>query len=298
MGRKIVVCVLLAACLLIVPCTTASAAEGAVSVTDKLLFTSSGTSTGWKLEGDYYIGSAQPLYNLYNPSRAMFEEYFYTEFTSGSYSLFFKGYCDIEDKTLGFRFAYTDGTVSEYVYIDSSSEIQYSLHSDPNKVVSRIDPGYGHSNTVYLRDLILVKNIEPLSTYTNVIPSDIVDMFRDVISNESIMSSYVACCNDNNTYSLFVGDISMKGNTFVSDTFVKCYKLFPDSETSDLIYQVSDVSGLKIDASNKIVYSNLGNYPGLIRRGEIYEVVQTILIAAIGLCFIVSSIFGSCFRRK
>ncbi len=296
MGRKIAVVFLSAILLFSALAVTVNAESSGLDFDlDRFLTTPSGKSTGWKYENGYYCGNTNALSYYYALAGPGFEKPFISGFLPDSQYIFsFYGYTEnfIDDISLTIALDYTDGSRSLKSFTFSSSEEYFSFTSTPGKTLSHIQFGSPNHSYVYIRDFEVVRRFDDMSSYDNVIPNDIVDVFRDIVADQSILSDYVACCTKEGEYSLFIGNIGYKNSKFSSEEKIKLISLKSD-ENNKLVYSSQTVSGLTLFTEGKVIYSNLGDFPNLIRRGEVYEILQTILIVIIGCCILISRIFGA-----
>lgn len=132
--------------------------------------------------------------------------------------------------------------------------------------------------------------------YNGNLSSTQITYFRDMLGNRSILDNYVVFRDDQNVYRMVVGKISLNGNKFISDESCDVYTLQTGTGTSNY-YTLSKetISNLILTTNNLVVYSDLGFYPQLEERGQKYEILHTILIVIVCVCFVVRSIF---FYRK
>lgn len=120
-----------------------------------------------------------------------------------------------------------------------------------------------------------------------------IQYFRDILSGISITENYVVFRSGQYEYKMVVGDIVQNNGLFTSETECDVYTFSQtDSGYSGYYtYNVSTIDSLVVDSENKIVYSDLGNYPQLEERGARYEVLTTILIVAICVGYVCRCIF-------
>lgn len=295
MGRKIAVVFLSAILLFSALAVTVNAESSGLDFDlDRFLTTPSGKSTGWKYENGYYFGSPSSLRTYYGYNVSTSEGSFINNFEQGSryiFSFFGRGVSS-DNETLKLLFKYDDGTTDLLTIFSSQEDEYYSYTSAAGKNLTGLYFTYNSGTYVYIRDFEVVRRFDDMTSYDNVIPNDIVDVFRDIIADQSILSDYVACCTKEGEYSLFIGNIGYKNSKFSSDEKIKLISLKSD-ENNKLVYSSQIVSGLSLFTEGKVIYSNLGDFPNLIRRGEVYEILQTILIVIIGCCILISRIFGA-----
>ena len=120
--------------------------------------------------------------------------------------------------------------------------------------------------------------------------------FRDILGGQSILDNYVVFRDGQYSYKMVVGDIVYNNNTFTATETCKVYSINTSSGyNSYYTYNQETIDNLVLTTSNKIVYSDLGNYPQLEERGQKYEILQTIILCIAGCCYIIRNIF---YHRK
>lgn len=119
--------------------------------------------------------------------------------------------------------------------------------------------------------------------------------FKDIISNQSMLSDYVAFRSGQYTYTLAVGDLDFDGD-FYGNGKIKIYEFDTESSGygSNLTYAVTNDSNFELLTSNTILYSNLGDYPNLIERGANIETIQTILLGILMCSIVINRVFRKC----
>lgn len=137
------------------------------------------------------------------------------------------------------------------------------------------------------------------SAYDGNISTSQLTYFRDIVSNIGINDSYVFFRANQYDYKLVVGSLKNDGATFIANPsdYVTIYNL--DTETSynsAYSYDVSREQNFSLDASDKLVYSNLGNYPSLDERGTYYAFATFFVIVVIGICALIRPLFNFVLR--
>lgn len=145
-------------------------------------------------------------------------------------------------------------------------------------------------SSAFAHDIYTDGNIS--STYTTI--------FQDL--NLSPFDDYVYFRSGQYEYTLIVGDIELNGSRFSSSEIVTNYTINTQSGTgygnNIYKYTVTEENGFDLNASNYLVYSNLGSYPQLTERGESYELLTAFLLClALGL-YVLRSVFWFCLRAK
>lgn len=120
------------------------------------------------------------------------------------------------------------------------------------------------------------------SPYDGTISTTYVDIARDCLWNLGWFDNYVFWREGQYSYVFAYGDISLSGTTFIGDNSTILRITAPTNYSGAL--QVSNTEGsFTVNASNRLVYSNLGEYPQLDSRKYIYDEVMYLAMVAIGL---------------
>lgn len=131
------------------------------------------------------------------------------------------------------------------------------------------------------------------NTYEGNISSTQLTYFRDILSGTSILDNYVCFRDGQYSYQMVVGKLTFNNGVFTLDEPGRIYTLDTNGSSYNNYYTYSNatLNDLTLNTSNRIVYSDLGDYPQLEERGQRYEILQTILIVICCVCFIVRNIF-------
>ena len=119
--------------------------------------------------------------------------------------------------------------------------------------------------------------------------------FRDLVGGLSFNDNYVAFRSGQNTYVMVVGDLVYNNGLFTSENSCKVYTFTNTTGTNSYYrYDISSISSFYLDAEDKIVYSDLGDYPQFEERSAKYEILTAILVVAV----IVGYAFRGVFRYR
>lgn len=140
-----------------------------------------------------------------------------------------------------------------------------------------------------------------VTPYDGTISSTYIDIFKQF--DISINDDYVFFRSGQYEYSMLVGDIDYSNNNFNLSGNGKLYTLVYNTGTgygSNSYYTrtVSDVSNYTVTTGGKLVYSNLGDFPILGERGDIYAFISAFLLSVIGLSAFIGGIFGFVLRYR
>lgn len=133
------------------------------------------------------------------------------------------------------------------------------------------------------------------------ISSSQLSIFRDIVAKLSINDSYVAFRNGQYDYKLVVGDLKADSNTIMgkdSSTRVKVYTIDSNNSSynSTYDYTVTTEQNFALNASNLLVYSNLGDYPSLEERSLTYAFITMLIVIIIGICALIRPVFNFVLR--
>ena len=139
---------------------------------------------------EYYKFKPSPIYNT-QYMKGQFKE-------NTQYTLTFKGMQaeQTEQGTTGFRFVYTDGTMS-FRYVDKTFDEQYyTLTSSTGKTVDYVGVGYQYNYFVYARDIQLTEGTAITPTAKTYIDSPLmVNDFTDYKNQCINRSGVVTACD-------------------------------------------------------------------------------------------------------
>lgn len=129
-------------------------------------------------------------------------------------------------------------------------------------------------------------------TYEGSISSSQITYFRDILPSTSILDNYVVFRDGQYSYQMVVGDLSYSNGVFTLNDTGRIYTINTNSSyNSYYTYSNTDIDSFTLNTNDRIVYSDLGNYPQLEERGQRYEVLQTVLISIACVSFIIRNIF-------
>lgn len=134
---------------------------------------------------------------------------------------------------------------------------------------------------------------ESYSAYEGTISSTYLTYFKDIVPNIPFTYHYVAFRSGQYEYTMIVGEIYFNNGLFSADDTCTVYSFTSsNSYNSYYSYNVSTISDFSLNAEDKIIYSDIGNYPQLEERGQKYEILTTVLLLIVCLCVVVGRIFS------
>lgn len=133
--------------------------------------------------------------------------------------------------------------------------------------------------------------------YEGTISTTYLTYARDVLPNMKLGDHYVFLRSGQNEYTMITGDVVYTNGRFSNIDPVTVYTWSTDgSYNSYYRYNVAIVSDIDVNPSDKIIYSDLGNFHQLEERGQRYEILATILFAVFMLSAFIRGLFNS--RRR
>ncbi|MEE1504802.1 MAG: hypothetical protein UGF89_11235 [Acutalibacteraceae bacterium] len=136
--------------------------------------------------------------------------------------------------------------------------------------------------------------------YEGNISSSIVDYAKDLLPNFSINDNYVLFRSGQYTYELVVGDLVYENGAFTLADDGKQYTINTSNYSFNnnyYNYTVSTTNSFSLITGDKIVYSDLGDFPQLEERSAKFEIVQTITLCVACLFVVIRAIFSACTRN-
>ena len=128
-----------------------------------------------------------------------------------------------------------------------------------------------------------------------------VTYFEDILGKVSPLNDYVFFRSGQYTYTMVVGDLYFSGTSFVGVGDCTVYTITQGSgagASNTYTFSTSTSNGYSLNASNALVYSNLGEFPDLIERGDYLETALLLLVLVIVFMSLGSRIFGFSLRYK
>lgn len=123
--------------------------------------------------------------------------------------------------------------------------------------------------------------------------------FQDILDKYPVTQDYVYFRSGQYQYYLCVGDFELEGSVFTGEEY-DYYMITTSSTygTNYLTLNSGKSTGLSLDVSDHLVYSNLGHFPSLIERGDLYGYATTFVLVVIGCCALVRPLFGFVYRLR
>lgn len=135
--------------------------------------------------------------------------------------------------------------------------------------------------------------------YEGSISSTYTTYFNQILTKHSPIEDYIVFRNGQYDYIMLVGDLYLNGSTFTGSDLTE-YSIRTDSSNYNSTYKLYTSTGnsLDLNVNNNIIYSNLGSFPNIIERGDIYEFNTLFTFIIIGLCVLVRPMFKFTYRSR
>lgn len=129
--------------------------------------------------------------------------------------------------------------------------------------------------------------------YEGSISSTYITYFKDIVSGIGFKDNYVALRTGQYEYVLFIGQFTFADGVYTLEGKGMAYTITNEgSYNSYQTYSVNEVTDVTVTPQDKIIYSDLGQYPQLIDRGSKYEMLNTFLLVGFMLIFFILRIFS------
>lgn len=190
----------------------------------------------------------------------------------------------VVDLDTGDIYAWDDGS-GMYLIVPPEKEVEV----DTEYVGIQVDSNDSElpNNQITLEDLEAL--IEPLSNYDQSsqypVGTQNVSIFSGLVSKVPFNQHYVYWRDGQYSYRFAYGDLELSGTTFTGDVTIVTYASTGGSNAYYTWSTVKD-SSFTLKAGNRLVYSDLGDYPGLSDREVMRYAQVTALLVAGGLIFI------------
>lgn len=122
--------------------------------------------------------------------------------------------------------------------------------------------------------------------------------YRDILAGVGFNEHYVAFRSGQYEYTMLVGELVYNNGYFSCTDAVTAYVFTSNSSyNSYYAYNVTSIDDFTLNPGDKIIYSDLGNFPQLEERSARYEQIEVLLLVTFGMCACIRSIFNSTRKR-
>ena len=133
---------------------------------------------------------------------------------------------------------------------------------------------------------------EAYSVYDGTPSSTYITYFRDMLTKFSVASDYVCFRSGQYDYLLVIGDLTKTDNRIQSTGSVDICEISTYSgynATYSMSFRTEE--NFFVDCGDEIVYSNLGMYPTLEQRGDLFDFTTLFIVAACAVCCLFRGFF-------
>lgn len=129
------------------------------------------------------------------------------------------------------------------------------------------------------------------TVYDGSLGSNYITYFRDIISKYPVSSDYVAFRSGQYDYMLVIGDLTKTDSRIASDGEVAiCTVSTNTGYNANTAINFRNESSFDLDVGDDIVYSNLGLYPALEGRSDVYDFTTCYLLIVVFICVLLRGI--------
>lgn len=125
-----------------------------------------------------------------------------------------------------------------------------------------------------------------------------VQYFEDIVDGLPVNYNYVGFRSGQYQYILYASDdLKTDGTTFLSDKGISYIFDVSSGYNSRYSYTVRNEQKFELDTNNQMVYSNVGDFPHLDERSDLYEFGTFLVVFIVGLCAIIRPIYKYVLRQ-
>lgn len=150
--------------------------------------------------------------------------------------------------------------------------------------------------------LLLSKKVFAAEVYPDGnISSSYTTYFQDILNGLPADTTYVYYRSGQYTYAMVVGNLALSNNVISSSEPVTIYEISTNSGSSyNSVYRyyVRSESNFSLNIGSSLVYTNLGDYPVLEERGDIFESALLFIFIIFCLCCFIRSWFKFTYRTR
>lgn len=132
------------------------------------------------------------------------------------------------------------------------------------------------------------------SVYEGTVSTTYTTYFTQIL-NKEYNSDYVVFRSGQYTYTMLTGNIELNGSIFSGSNLKEYTFTTSSSYNSYTQFSTQENQSLNMNASNYIVYSNLGDYPTLVEKGDNIQYATSIIFCVFMLIYVLQFIFNTIF---
>lgn len=134
--------------------------------------------------------------------------------------------------------------------------------------------------------------------YDGSISSTYTAIFEDVAAKLSLTDDYVFFRSGQYEYMLVAGDLTYDGSFSGSACDVWYISTNTGSYNTGYVFSKGSLADFSLSPGSALVYSNLGHFPDLVDRGEVYSFAILILLLVAIFLYLIRSIFSFTLRSR
>lgn len=125
--------------------------------------------------------------------------------------------------------------------------------------------------------------------YAGPVPEEYREVFGSIAGKVCFQKDYVFFRSAENEYMMITGDLIYESGSFEAESCTVYRILFQDGSPS---FSHREESDLVLTVNDALVFSDLGHFPDLIDRSEVYS-LATLFLLVIALCmYLINGIFN------
>ena len=125
--------------------------------------------------------------------------------------------------------------------------------------------------------------------YAGPVPEEYREVFGSIAGKVSFQKDYVFFRSAENEYMMITGDLTFESGSFEAESCTVYRILFQEGAPS---FSQREEFDLVLTVNDALVFSDLGHFPDLIDRSEVYS-LATLLLLVIALCmYLINGIFN------
>lgn len=133
------------------------------------------------------------------------------------------------------------------------------------------------------------------NVYDGNISSSYVTYFKDIVSGIGFNDNYVGFRSGQYEYTLVTGKMELSNGeiTLLEKGMIYTFDQSNSSYNSHTTYNYNEIDNFSVSVGDNILYTDLGNYPQLVERGEKFEILTTVLVVTLLLSYVIKQFFVS-----
>lgn len=146
--------------------------------------------------------------------------------------------------------------------------------------------------------VVVPLDVSAATVYDGNISSTYAGIFEDIAGKLPVGDDYVFYRSGQYEYTMIAGEITWDGSTFRADEAASYVLVTNSGSYSTYQYSTGTVTAWELTPGAALVYSSLGNYPGLIDGSTTYSFACLVLLFVMLLMSLIRPIFSFTYRRR